>query len=213
MIRLNRHHPHGHSSGHYQGRGQGYGGRQPLGSDDPSRSPSPGRSGQTEVRDFNDLNRQYGGFQGHAGHTHAAGQSGAQISQSHPHLLPAVSPQHQAGQIVEASPGPPAKSGFSLANLAKMANLTEIKGLVDRMGGLDGILTTVTKVQKVVGVVSQMAPMMKVLMGSFGKKSISQADAFQAPARPRQRRRRTTGASARPGGSGKRRKQTRRRKR
>ncbi len=81
------------------------------------------------------------------------------------------------------------------------------------MGGLDGILSTVTKVQKVVGAVSQMAPMMKVLMGSFGKKSISQADAFQAPARPRQRRRRTTGASARPGGSGKRRKQTRRRKR
>ena len=60
----------------------------------------------------------------------------------------------------------PAKGGgFNLGN-----SLNDIKGIVDRMGGIDGIVSTMTKVQKVVGSISQMAPLIKVLAGSFGKK-------------------------------------------
>lgn len=128
-------------------------------------------------------------------------------------LLPSVIPQSQ-GQLL---PAPPAASGkgFSLANLTKYANLTEIKGLVDRMGGLDGILSTVTKVQKVVGSVSQMAPLVKVFMGSFGKKSESgdsgnnNNGGFSRP-RPRKRRSGSAGGARRP--AAKRRSRPRRRR-
>lgn len=108
-------------------------------------------------------------------------------------LLPSVIPQSH-GQLL---PAPPASSGkgFSLANLTKYANLTEIKGFVDRMGGLDGILSTVTKVQKVVGSVSQMAPLVKVFMGSFGKNKSETKDNGSyggGLSRPRPRKRRTS---------------------
>lgn len=137
-------------------------------------------------------------------------QPQAQISQTavNPSLLPAIVPN----QLPDVNAAPP-KKGFSLANLP---NLTEIKGFVDRMGGLDGILSTVTKVQKVVGSISQMAPLVKVLFGSFGKKSISQNDENNSIRRPARRKRPRTGTgtgSGRPrsGTSGKRRSAKRRR--
>lgn len=124
-------------------------------------------------------------------------------------LLPSVIPQSQ-GQLLPAPPAPSGK-GFSLANLTKYANLTELKGLVDRMGGLDGILSTVTKVQKVVGSVSQMAPLVKVFMGSFGKKSESGDSGSNNGgfARPKPRKRRA-GSARRP--AAKRRSRPRRRR-
>ncbi|QHT59331.1 hypothetical protein GXP70_04665 [Paenibacillus lycopersici] len=78
------------------------------------------------------------------------------------------------------------KGGFNLAN-----SLNDIKGVVDRLGGLDGIVTTMGKVQKVVGSITQMAPLIKVLAGSFGKKgdSASIADDGDGLARPRPRKR------------------------
>lgn len=56
-----------------------------------------------------------------------------------------------------------AKTGFSLANIG------ELKGVIDRMGGIDGIVSSMGKFQKVMSGVQQMAPMIKLMMGSFGK--------------------------------------------
>jgi hypothetical protein len=47
-------------------------------------------------------------------------------------------------------------------------NLGQVKGFVDKMGGIDGIVGTMTRVQKMVSSFQQMAPMLKLLMGSFG---------------------------------------------
>ncbi|OAB44642.1 hypothetical protein [Paenibacillus antarcticus] len=56
-----------------------------------------------------------------------------------------------------------AKTGFSLANIG------ELKGVIDRMGGIDGIVSSMGKFQKVMSSVQQMAPMIKLMMGTFGK--------------------------------------------
>jgi hypothetical protein len=48
-------------------------------------------------------------------------------------------------------------------------NFNQIKTFVDRMGGIDGIIGTMGKMQKIFQSVQQMAPMMKLLMGSFLK--------------------------------------------
>ncbi|MGF7047606.1 hypothetical protein J2T13_002111 [Paenibacillus sp. DS2015] len=70
--------------------------------------------------------------------------------------------------VVEVAPvaaATAAKTGFSLANLG------ELKGVIDRMGGIDGIVSSMGKFQKVMSGVQQMAPMVKLVMGSFGKGS------------------------------------------
>ncbi|QYR21144.1 hypothetical protein KZ483_26140 [Paenibacillus sp. sptzw28] len=106
-------------------------------------------------------------------------------------------PEQQFGQFGQAAA--PAKSGSSFS-------LNDLKGIVDRMGGIDGIVSTMTKVQKVVSSVSQMAPLIKVLAGSLGKKgaaaTIAEDTGIDAAApRPRKRRRRTgSGAGVTPGG-------------
>lgn len=140
------------------------------------------------------LNRPYNGLHGSTGYPNDSTSPNVHISNSpaSPSLLPAIIPQNQ---LVEAGPAQP-KKGFSLANLGSLANLNEIKGFVDRMGGLDGILTTVTKVQKVVGSITQMAPLVKVLMGSFGKKSISKSDDASSEWKPKRRKRRKTGTGS-----------------
>lgn len=99
--------------------------------------------------------------------------------------LPVVVPE-TAAELVETAA--PAKTGFSLPNL------TEIKGFVDRMGGIDGIITTMTKVQKVVSSVSQMAPLVKVLMGSF-KKGGDTEEAGEFVPKKRKRRKKKTGST------------------
>lgn len=169
------------------------------------------------------LNRPYSGLHGGFQYDDTPPQQAYPPQSSHsgglregnPHLLPTVLPPAQ-NQLL---PAPPQSSssggGFSLANLTKYANFNELKGLVDRMGGLDGILSTVTKVQKVVGSVSQMAPLVKVFMGSFGKKNDagSSGGSSSAPvySRPKPRKRRTS-SSGRRRPPAKRRNRTRRRR-
>ncbi|MFB9324460.1 hypothetical protein ACFFSY_00705 [Paenibacillus aurantiacus] len=81
----------------------------------------------------------------------------------------AAIPAEAVSEALEsATPAATKASGFSLASLG--GNIKDLQGLVDRMGGLDGILSTVQKVQKVVSSVQQMAPLIKVLAGSIGKK-------------------------------------------
>jgi hypothetical protein len=112
--------------------------------------------------------------------------------------LPPVSISETAtAELVEttAIATPAAKAGgFSLPNL------TEIKGFVDRIGGIDGIVSTVAKVQKVVTSVSQMAPLVKVLWGSFGKKSATVSDDDNGEWKPKRRKRRKAGTSSGNGG-------------
>jgi hypothetical protein len=108
-------------------------------------------------------------------------------------ILPVVVPDSTA-ELIESTTSTKG-SGFSLANLG------EIKGYIDRLGGIDGILTTVTKVQKVMSSVSQMAPLVEVLMGSFGKKSSSDSDDDDKDEwKPKRRKRRKPSSGS---GSGK----------
>lgn len=118
-------------------------------------------------------------------------------------ILPAVIPESTA-ELIETTATSKA-GGFSLSNLP---NLTEIKGFVDRIGGIDGILTTVTKVQKVMSSVSQMAPLVKVLMGSFKKPDKSDDDEVEWKPKRRKRRKPASGTGA---GNGARRRKPKRR--
>lgn len=68
-----------------------------------------------------------------------------------------------ASTVVVPAATAAAKTGFSLANIG------ELKGVIDRMGGIDGIVSSMGKFQKVMTSVQQMAPMIKLMMGSFGK--------------------------------------------
>ncbi|WP_168120346.1 hypothetical protein [Paenibacillus sp. HB172176] len=180
---------HGHPGQHGHYGQQGYG------------QASSHRQGQSQLgQQYNGL---HGGFQYNGDMTPPPQTANTQS------LLPSIVP-HSNNQLIETD-AMQSKKGIKLGNLGTLPNLTEIKGFVDRMGGLDGILSTVTKVQKVMGSVTQMAPMVKVLMGSFGKKSISEDDENNSEWKPRRRRRRRRPASsARPrprqgGSSGRRR--------
>ena len=152
---------------------------------------------------------QYGNeFTGlHGGYGYDSSPSNLYTSSHQDNLMPVVLPNQQ--QVLNnPNPTPSKPGGFSLDKLASFANLNEIKGFVDRMGGLDGILSTVTKVQKVVSSVTQMAPLVKVFMGSFGKNSSAQAAPSNSNARPRNPGRRRTGTGS---GNGRRTGTTRRR--
>lgn len=65
-------------------------------------------------------------------------------------------------------------SGGGLGGLGNF-NLNQVKGFVDKMGGIDGIVSTMTRVQKMVASFQQMAPMLKLLMGSFGGKAAAKS--------------------------------------
>ncbi|MFF2885577.1 tyrosine protein kinase [Paenibacillus sp. NPDC057967] len=142
----------------------------------------------------NPLSRPYNGQQGAFPYNgDAAPPQNVHISQTQasPSLLPAVIPPSQPPEVQP-------KKGFSLSNLTSMANLNEIKGFVDRMGGLDGILTTITKVQKVFGSITQMAPLAKLLIPSFGKKGSKESSGGSSSSdrRPSRRKSRRTGTGS-----------------
>lgn len=86
-----------------------------------------------------------------------------------------------------------AKTGFSLANIG------ELKGVIDRMGGIDGIVSSMGKFQKVMTSVQQMAPMIKLMMGSFGKGKTkgSPEDDEAIYYRPRKRKRKKSSTTKR----------------
>jgi hypothetical protein len=74
-------------------------------------------------------------------------------------------------------------------------NLNQVKGFIDRMGGIDGIVGTMTRVQKVVSSFQQMAPMLKLLMGSFaGAKASAKSvgGKYDGLAYPKRKRRKNT---------------------
>ncbi|TDF95491.1 hypothetical protein [Paenibacillus piri] len=71
-------------------------------------------------------------------------------------------------------------------------NIAQIKQVIDRLGGIEGIMSTVAKIQRIVQNVQQMAPMIKVLMDSFGKKKESTSEGTG-----RRKRRKRKGAAKR----------------
>ncbi|NUU61128.1 tyrosine protein kinase [Paenibacillus agri] len=88
-----------------------------------------------------------------------------------------------------------------LGNLGNLANMEQIKGFVDRMGGIEGIVSSMGKVQKVMSSFQQMAPMVKLVMGTFGKgKGSSGALAAEEDAamyRPKRRRKKSPASGSR----------------
>ncbi|WP_165279987.1 hypothetical protein [Paenibacillus protaetiae] len=84
-----------------------------------------------------------------------------------PQAIAPAAPEPLVGEVVEASA---AAADTKAGGLFSLANLSDIKGFVDRMGGIDGILSSVTKFQKVISSVQSMAPLMKLLVGSFSSK-------------------------------------------
>jgi hypothetical protein len=84
-------------------------------------------------------------------------------------------------------PGGTGGSGSSLFNIG------QIMQFINRMGGIEGIMNTMAKVQQIVSNIQQMAPMLKLLMKSFGKANSPDAeDDVTAIPRHRRRRRRKT---------------------
>lgn len=79
-----------------------------------------------------------------------------------------------------AVPAEPVKSGGGSS--------FDFKGMFDRVGGIDGIIGTVGKVQKLMGNFQQMAPLAKLLFGSF---FAGKAKAATANSGRRRRRRRS----------------------
>ncbi|GLI09673.1 hypothetical protein YDYSG_57050 [Paenibacillus tyrfis] len=71
-------------------------------------------------------------------------------------------------------------------------NVEQVKGLIDKLGGVEGIVETFNKVQKMVQSVQQFAPMLKVLLGSFGKKDTAASKSGGNRSGRRRRRRRGT---------------------
>lgn len=67
-------------------------------------------------------------------------------------------------------------------------NLNQVKGFIDKMGGIDGIVSTMTRVQKVVASFQQMAPMLKLLAGSFGGKAAAKSLSSEDRPYPRRKR-------------------------
>ncbi|MEW9701930.1 aminotransferase [Paenibacillus sp. SI8] len=88
------------------------------------------------------------------------------------------------------------------SNALSGLNMKQISGFVERMGGIDGIIGTMGKVQKFMSSFQQMAPMVKVLLGSFGKGKVKSSDIEAVLPSKRKRRkksatsRRKTGKSA-----------------
>ncbi len=99
-----------------------------------------------------------------------------------------------------------AAGGSGAGGLLGGLNLNQVKGFIDKMGGIDGLVSTMTRVQKMVSSFQQMAPMLKLLMGSFGGKAASKSLDFDDLDRPRRKRARkkgkNTGRKVRRKGSG-----------
>lgn len=103
--------------------------------------------------------------------------------------------------VVETTPKPGGLAGL-LGGLGGgaggLGNMEQIKGIIDRMGGIDGIVNSMGKVQKVMSGFQQMAPMVKLFMGNFGKgKGTGSAGALAAEEdaalyRPRRRKKKST---------------------
>ncbi|EFM10726.1 conserved hypothetical protein [Paenibacillus curdlanolyticus YK9] len=115
--------------------------------------------------------------------------------------LPAVAKATAPAKVEDAIAEIVEDSAKSKAGGFSLEKLGELKGVVDRLGGIDGILNSMTKMQKIVANVQSMAPLVKVLMGSFKKdakasKTGGDDDDDDLPVRPRRRKRRKSGAGA-----------------
>lgn len=109
-----------------------------------------------------------------------------------PVQAPAAAPEPASGGILASLFG---GGGSSAAGTGSSFNIGQLKNMVDRLGGIEGIVETFGKMQKMVQSVNQVAPMLKLLMGAFGKKKSN--DTSSGIVAPRRRRRRNRKGSVR----------------
>lgn len=95
---------------------------------------------------------------------------GSPFGGSSPYLPSVANPQ-----VPGAFPSPGASAGGAAGGAAGGLTFGQLKGIVDKMGGINGIIGTMTRVQKMVQSFQQVAPMIKLLMGSFAKASTARA--------------------------------------
>jgi hypothetical protein len=100
-------------------------------------------------------------------------------------------PQQESNLPVPAQP-PGGQDSSSSSPASFLANLPvkDIKNVIDRMGGIEGVMNTMTKVNKMMQSFQQMAPMIKLLLGSFMKGKKTDSDDYSDSYRPRRKRRR-----------------------
>lgn len=74
--------------------------------------------------------------------------------------------------VSSVTPAPASNSSGGLASLLGGLNLSnlDVKGIIEKMGGIDGLVANVGKAQKVIQGFQQLAPVMSLLTGVFGKK-------------------------------------------
>ncbi|WP_051217401.1 hypothetical protein [Paenibacillus assamensis] len=97
-------------------------------------------------------------------------------------------------QAPEAAVTPAAPADTTTPSKKSNFNIGDIKGFIDRMGGIDGLVSTMQKVQKVVQGFQQIAPVAKLLVGSFasGKSKNKDEDSeemFYTPPKKRPKKR------------------------
>lgn len=92
-------------------------------------------------------------------------------------------------------PVPYQQPGPASANPLSQLPIKDIKAFVDRMGGIEGIMNTMQKMNGLMKNIQQMAPMLKLLFGSFSGKSQT-ADFAQSHRTKRRRKRRRRASTA-----------------
>lgn len=101
-------------------------------------------------------------------------------------------------------PAPANSSSGGLASLLGGLNLSnlDVKGIIEKMGGIDGLVANAGKVQKVMQGFQQLAPMVSLLTGVFGKKgSAASANSINSNSSGYRPRRRRSSSSRRRSGS------------
>lgn len=99
-----------------------------------------------------------------------------------------------AGNNLPAALGKAAGGANSLSSF----NIKDLGSLITRMGGIDGVLATLGKVQKIVATFQQMAPMMKLLMGSFLPAKAATTTGSGGSVRRKRKRRKKRNSSRKP---------------
>ncbi|CRF28556.1 Uncharacterised protein [Mycobacterium tuberculosis] len=123
----------------------------------------------------------YSDYTGYSGYPGLGGES------PFPVQAPAAAPEPASGGGLASLFG---GGGSSAAGIGSGFNIGQLKHMVDRLGGIEGIVDTFGKMQKMVQSVNQVAPMLKLLLGAFGKKkSNDTSSGLVAPGRSRRRNR------------------------
>ncbi|TVY08666.1 hypothetical protein [Paenibacillus cremeus] len=129
---------------------------------------------------------------------HSSGFPGGNSYGNYPGLMDSQLPSVQTNNFLQpqqAGGGNPLASLFGGGGNGGGGgfSIDKIKNVIDRLGGVEGIVDTFQKMQRMVQGIQQVAPMLKLLAGSFGKgKAALAAGAVdEAGGRKKRRKRRS----------------------